>query len=129
MAVGNRGAVRGLDALELRDLHATMRVEWIARELHPWERARDPRVAGQLFAQQCLRDVDAAIARLFDQLPEVDALEIRVLREVGGLVLFEGLVERHEPALVQHLSPRMKLKSIGVRFHMSDGRLEPLSAG
>jgi len=102
-----------------------MRVEWTAREIHPWDRGLDRQLREQLFAQQCLRDVDAAVNRIFDEVPEIDALEVHVLHD--GSPLLEGLVRKTDLASLRHGSPRMNLKSLGIRFQMSNGRLEPLS--
>ncbi len=53
-----------LDALSLR-----LRVEWQARDVHPWDRDLSEHRQAQLFARQCLKDVDTAIARVFDRVP------------------------------------------------------------
>jgi hypothetical protein len=75
-----------------------------------------------------LEDVDAAITRLFEQLPEADTLEVRVLREGDNQLLFHGRVERAEIAMASHSSPFMKLKSLGIKFRISNWQLEPLLA-
>jgi hypothetical protein len=109
-------------------MQTTMRVEWVAREIHPWDGHIASRLRERLFARQSLEDVDAAITRLFDQLPEADALEVRVLREGDNQLLFHGRVERAEVAMASHSSPLMKLKSLGIRFQFSNWQLEPLLA-
>lgn len=120
-----RGAVR-MDRLELGTMRTTMRVDWIARDTHPWDRGLDAQIIEQRLAQQCLEDVDAAIRRLFREITEVDAFEVRVFREWGSSPLLEGLVERSEVATVRHSSPAMRLKSLGIKFQLSEWRLEPL---
>jgi hypothetical protein len=127
LALHRRGEVRA-DGLELRNMQTTMRVEWIARDVHPWDRQIGRRLKERLFARQCIEDVDAAITRLFEQLPEVDVLEVRVFRDGGGLLLFHGRVERTEAATASHSSSLMKLKSLGIKFQVSNWRLEPLLA-
>jgi hypothetical protein len=127
LALHRRGEVR-TDGLELRNMQTTMRVEWVAREIHPWDRHIASRLRERLFTRQSLEDVDAAITRLFDQLPEADALEVRVLRDGDNQLLFHGRVERAEVAMASHSSPLMKLKSLGIKFRISNWQLEPLLA-
>jgi hypothetical protein len=109
-------------------MQTTMRVEWVAREIHPWDRHIANRLRERLFARQSLEDVDAAITRLFEQLPEADTLEVRVLREGDNQLLFHGRVERAEVAVASHSSSLMKLKSLGIKFRISNWQLEPLLA-
>jgi hypothetical protein len=124
LALHHRGEARA-DGLQLHDMRTTMLVEWVAREIHPWDRHIASRLRERLFARQSLEDVDAAITRLFDQLPEADALEVRVLREGDHRILFYGRVERTEVAKASHSSPLMKLKNLGINFQVSNWQLEP----
>jgi len=78
LALKPRGAVRN-DVLAIKQLAVGLRVEWFARDTHPWDRDLPERRQAELFAQQCLEDVDAAIPRLFEGLPEIEVLEISVL--------------------------------------------------
>jgi hypothetical protein len=127
LALHRRGEVRA-DGLELRNMKTTIRVEWVAREIHPWDRQIASRLKERLFARQSLEDVDAAITRLFEQLPEADAFEVRVLREGDNRLLFHGRVERADVAVASHSSPLMKLNSLGIKFQVSNWQLEPLLA-
>jgi hypothetical protein len=143
LALHRRGEVRA-DGLKLCSIQTTVRVEWTARDVHPWDRQIDNRLRERLFARQCLEDVDAAITRLFEQLPELDVLEFRVFYDDRALLLFDGRtqvsaahapgvievgeVERAEVGTASHLPSLMKLKSMGIQFRVSNWRLEPLGA-
>jgi hypothetical protein len=60
LALTPRGAVPK-DVLAIKSLVVGLRVEWFARDVHPWDRDLPERRKAELFAQQCLEDVDAAI--------------------------------------------------------------------
>jgi hypothetical protein len=127
LALHRRGEVRP-DGLELKAMSTTMRIEWFAREIHPWERGSDPVGRDRLFAEQCLRDVEAAISRLFQEIPELDALEVRVFHHGSAYPLMAGIVNKGDLMPPGPGSPGMKLKTLGVTFKMSNWQLEPLQA-
>src|SRR5580700_11852234 len=93
LALHRRGEVRP-DGLELKAMSTTMRIEWFARDIHPWEPVVDPARRERLFAEQCLRDVDATITRLFQEIPELDALEVRVFHHDSAFPLMAGIVNK-----------------------------------
>jgi len=70
----NRGEVRR-DGLTLTHASHHLKVEWRAREVHPWDRASASKQREFLLAEQSMADTDAALGRLFNELPEVDVIE------------------------------------------------------
>src|ERR1700688_1678473 len=59
-----RGAI-GNDGLVVRNLSARLRVQLLARPIHPWDRDRPANERNELFVQQCLEDVSTALPKLF----------------------------------------------------------------
>jgi hypothetical protein len=104
------------DVLVLGQLSARLRVEWRARDLHPWDRDLPVERRAMVLREQALRDTDAAILRLFQLLPEMDAIDIRVLepREPHRLLL-AGTVTRADVLATRSIvSPGMRLRMMGV---------------
>ncbi len=128
LALHDRGEVRA-DGLELKAMSITMRIEWFARDIHPWDRGADRGRRERLFADQCLRDADAAIYRLFDEIPELDTLELRVFHRELASPLLTGMVNKSDLIPKEERGALgMKLKTLGITFKMSNWQLEPLSA-
>ncbi len=125
LALTPRGAVPH-DALVIKHLAVGLQIEWFARDTHPWDRDLPDSRRAELFAQQCLEDVDAAIPRLFDRLPEVDVLEIGVLERSSQNRIIGGVVHRSNLAEHTDSSLGMRLKAIGVNYRRTDLRLEPM---
>ena len=121
-----RGAVRN-DVLAITHLAVGLQVEWFARDIHPWDRDLPERRKAELFAQQCLEDVDAAIPRLFERLPEIDVLEIAVLERGSQKKIISGIVRRSDLAARIDSSLGMRLKTIGVTYRYTDLKLEPIA--
>src|SRR5208282_3730896 len=121
-----RGGIRN-DVLVINRLAMRVRVEWFARDVHPWDSDLPERRKAELFAQQCLEDVDAAIPRLFAQLPEIDVLEIQVLERSTQNKIIAGVVDRGDLAAQAGSSSGMRLKTIGINFRCTDLRLEPIA--
>jgi hypothetical protein len=126
LALKPRGAVWN-DVLALDGLSVALRVDWIARDVHPWNGDLPEKRQAELFAQQCLEDVDAAIPRLFAQLPEVDILEIGVLERGSKARIIAGIVHRGELASQVRSSLGMRLKTIGINYRYTDLKLEPIA--
>jgi len=53
--------------LKLAALSTVLRVEWMAREIHPWEQNSWQDQKDRLFTEQCLEDTLAVIERLFKE--------------------------------------------------------------
>jgi hypothetical protein len=123
LALHQRGEARS-DGLKLISGKTTLIVEWIAREIHPWDRDVSAEKAEQLFSEQCLNDTNAAIARLFKELPVLDTIELSVRRRVGQPPLLTGVVHRSSLRESNHYSIGMRLRSLGVTFRMNNLCLE-----
>jgi hypothetical protein len=111
-----RGEVRR-DGLQLGQMQHRLEISWQAREIHPWDRhlPRDARQAR--FVEQSLLDTEAAIARLFEALPEVDLIDLCVTDPQSDATLLSGIVQRSDFQNVpQSPSVRMRLTGMGVRF-------------
>jgi len=126
LALKPRGGIRN-DVLVINRLAMRVRVEWFARDVHPWDSDLPERRKAELFAQQCLEDVDAAIPRLFEQLPEIDVLEIEVLERTSKSKIIGGVVHRSDLAAQVGSSLGMRLKTIGINYRCEDLRLEPIA--
>jgi len=126
LALPPRGGV-ARDILLLKQLFVHLRVEWFARDVHPWDRDLSKERQAELFAQQCLEDVDAAIPRLFHELPELDVVEIGVLDRESNAKIITGVVNRESALASAGLSLRMRLNALGVNYRGINLRLEPIA--
>jgi hypothetical protein len=126
LALKPRGGIRN-DVLVINRLAMSVHVEWFARDVHPWDSDLPERRKAELFAQQCLEDVDAAIPRLFEQLPEIDVLEIEVLERASKNKIIGGVVHRSDLGAQVGSSLGMRLKTIGINYRCEDLRLEPIA--
>ncbi len=122
---------RGLiprDVLLLSELSGQLQVEWRARDIHPCDRNLPADGRAESFREQALHDTDAAIVRLLHMLPEIDVIEVRVLApDAPNRLILAGTVGRQEALAARSLSsPGMRLKMMGIRYHMNHGRAEPL---
>jgi hypothetical protein len=117
LALAPRGFVRH-DVLVLNEVSARLKLEWRTRDIHPWDRGLSLERRTTRFRDQALRDTDAAIARCFLLLPEVDEIEVRVLGPCPSeAVILAGTVVRSDVAAVRGIaSPRMRLELMGVRY-------------
>ena len=127
LAVGSRGFIAN-DVLLLSKLSTQVQVEWRTRDVHPWDRNVPPDQRAELFREQTLHDTDAAILRFFQLLPDLDAIEIRVLEpHAPNRLILAGAVARRDAMATRSLSsPGMRLKTMGIRFRTNGGHLEPL---
>jgi hypothetical protein len=89
----NRGEARR-DGLALTQVSHYLEIEWRARAVHPWDRACESKEREFLFAEQSIADTDAALSRLFNELPEIDGIEFRVTHPDTDQRLLAGKVER-----------------------------------
>jgi hypothetical protein len=115
LALHHRGEVRG-DGLIPISIYTTVEIEWSARDIHPWDRALQGDERNLAFVAQTLSDTDAAISRLFEALPQMDALQLRVVGPHADNIMC-GTVYRpavEEPSTWH--STGMKLKQLGVTF-------------
>jgi hypothetical protein len=120
-----RGAIAH-DVLHLRALSLRLRVEWRARDVHPWDHDLSEQRQAQLFARQCLEDVDTAITRLFERVPEMHVLEVVVRAPRSNSVIMFGVVHREDLRGASHLALEMKLRTIGMKYQLFDCRFESM---
>jgi len=123
LALHRRGEVRR-DGLRATSASTTLRIEWLARDIHPWNRHLPDDEVERLFTQQCLDDTDAAIARIFQEIPVLDTIEVCVRRRASGPPLLAGTVQRNSLEMNADASVGMRLRGLGVRFRMNNLRLE-----
>jgi hypothetical protein len=121
-----RGGVSG-DVLEVYSASLTMSVTWTARPVHPWDRDLPLEQQDSGFADQCLQDVDIAIARMFSQFPLVERLEISVRHPISHASILTGTAHRADFLAVQRLSIPMRLKMLGLAYEIGRGGLRPLA--
>ena len=114
------------DVLVVSKLSGQIQVEWIARDVHPWDCDLPEEQKSQLFLHQCLGDVDAAIARLFYELPEIDAIEVSVIHPISKAKLIEGTVSRAAVLSSSDAPIGVRLSAMGLHFRRTNGGLEPL---
>jgi len=121
-----RGGISG-DVLEVYSASLTMFVTWTARPVHPWDRDLSVEQQDTTFADQCLQDVDIAIARLFSQFPLVEHLDITVRHPTSHASILTGTAHRADFLAVQRLSIPMRLKMLGLAYEIGRGGLRPLA--
>ena len=125
LALHQRGEARS-DGLQLTLAKTTLRIEWLARSVHPWDRDLPADIAERRFTQQCLDDTDAAISRLFAEIPVLDSIEVRVRRHPSHPPLLSGTVQRECLQSSDYSSIGMKLRTVGLSFRMSNLCLEEI---
>jgi hypothetical protein len=128
LRLGSRGAACE-KGLPLHRLSTRLVVEWYARDVHPWDRDLPQAQRTTRFVEESLKDTVEAIWRMFERLPEIDAIDLRVLEpNHPHKALLAGTVFREDVnAAGSCQSPAMSLKTLGVKFRLADGGLEPLS--
>jgi len=93
LALHHRGEARR-DGLTLTQVSHHLEIEWRARDVHPWDRASGPTEREFLFAEQFMEDTDAALSRLFNDLPELDVINFAVTHPDSGQRILSGTVKR-----------------------------------
>lgn len=114
------------DGLSLNHLRNSLEIEWRAREIHPWDRNLPAIHVAQLFAEQCLDDANAALERLFLSIPEIEVIEFKVIGPETSAPILTGSVSRREVMTVNAMSSGMRLKKLGVKYHLNNWHFEPL---
>jgi hypothetical protein len=125
LALHRRGEARS-DGLQLTLAKTNLRIEWLARSIHPWDRDLPADRAERAFTQQCLDDTGAALTRLFAEIPVLDTIEVRVRRYPSHAPLLSGTVRRECLKTGDYGSIGMKLRAIGLSFRMSNLCLEEI---
>jgi hypothetical protein len=125
LALHRRGEVRS-DGLEATRISNHLEIEWTARKIHPWDRGQGGD-SGFAFLDQTLADTDAALARLFEALPLIDAITLRIFDPASGAAIIAGTVYRSAISEVnENVSVRMRLNRWGLKFRSTGFCLEPL---
>jgi hypothetical protein len=130
LKVRPRGGVRNDNFLSLVRVVGQSRVEWCARNIHPWDRGLPASIRAESFLQQALVDTDAVIVKLFQALPaEIETIEIRVLHPISReKVIIAGTIDREDISRSTSPSLKMRLKMLGVNYSCVRGnRIEALS--
>jgi hypothetical protein len=120
LALHLRGEVRR-DGLAVDTVSSHLEIRWRARDIHPWDRHLARYEREVIFAEQALADTEAAVARLFERLPEVDVIELSVLEPKSETLIAAGTVHRSDlyAARPHLLSVGMRLREIGVKYHFA----------
>jgi hypothetical protein len=123
LSLRRRGAI-GNDGLVVRNLSARLRMQLLARPIHPWDRDRPANERNELFVQQCLDDVSTAIPKLFRSMPEIDEMEITVLDPRDKSAIIAGVVTRTDALASNSLPSGMKLKAMGLAYGRTNSGFE-----
>src|SRR5262249_12666070 len=118
LALHKRGAARS-DGLRLTSARTVLSIEWLARSIHPWDRDLPALQAERVFTQQCLDDTSAALTRLFEEIPMLDAIEVHVGRVPSHPPILFGTVRRDCLKNNDCGSIAMKLRTLGLSFQMT----------
>jgi hypothetical protein len=109
-----RGEARK-DGLQLEKMQNRLEIQWRARGIHPWDPHLPSDARQARFIEQALLDTEAAIARLFGSLREVDLIDLSVTDPESNATLPCGTVHRSD---FQNVRPspsvRMRLIEMGV---------------
>ena len=93
----NRAGEARPDGLTLIRASHHLQIEWRAREIHPWDRnsgSSESMERELLFMEQAIADTDAALSRLFRDLPEVGVIKFSVIHPHSQDCMLEGTVDR-----------------------------------
>jgi hypothetical protein len=119
-----RGGV-AKDRLQLRQASLSLSVEWQARDIHPWD--GDLPLAQQTarFTRELMTDTLVAIRQLFDDLAEVDVIQIRVCgpNEPDRAVLAGTVCRNDLNTAASCPSPAMSLRLLGIQPHLVERSL------
>jgi hypothetical protein len=88
--------------------------------------SRPPRTVSA-FVEQSLADTEAVIDRLFEALPQVNVVSVRVFDQTSGTVIISGTVSRADVlARDEELSIGMRLRYLGLTYHSAGYLFEAL---
>ena len=121
LTLAPRGAVPD-DGPRVREMSLALKLEWHARDLHPWDCDLPADRRAELFTAELMAETIVAIRQAFERLAEVDVIEIRVLapNEPGKTVL-AGTVCRDDLIAARACpSPAMSLKLLGIQYRLAD---------
>lgn len=125
LALNRRGEFRP-DALCPINPSFRLKLKWHARGIHPWDSNLPPDKAIPRLVEQTLLDADAGIQRLFEILPEIDAVDLRVLETNSDRTIMSGTIDRKEFEAYRAASVGMRLRMVGVTFRLVNSCFEPI---
>jgi hypothetical protein len=120
LALQERNEVRS-DGLALHSTRNRLEIRWRARDVHPWDCGLSAREKERAYFRQLMEDTEAAVVRLFERLPEVDEIDLKVLDLQSETILVSGTVQRVSLTSCSECAPsvRMRLTFLGVRCHFA----------
>jgi hypothetical protein len=128
LALHWRGEARN-DGLETTSVGTQLSIEWRARDIHPWDHSLlSAAQKAATYVEQALLDTEAAIYGLFDALPQVDTIALRVLDRESGHVILGGTIARPAAAPDRRLSIGMRLRYLGVTYYSAGSEFEILES-
>jgi hypothetical protein len=123
----NRTEVRP-DGLRAGEISLRLAISWRARDVHPWDHDLVGERRARRLMEQTFSDTEAALERLFVNLPEVDLIDFRVLetdaRRDG--ILMRGSISRLDFETWHPSSKVMRLKLLGVNYNLVNLCFMPL---
>jgi hypothetical protein len=121
LTLAPRGGI-ARDGPLLREISHSLKLEWYARDVHPWDGDLPAERRAELFTAELMTDTLVVIRQMFERLAEIDVIQIRVLapNEPDKTVL-AGTVHRNDlNAAPDCPSPAMSLKLLGVQYRVTD---------
>jgi hypothetical protein len=103
-----------------------LQLKWHARGIHPWDSDLSLNKAIPRFVEQTLLDADAGIRRLFELLPEIEAVDLRVLETNSDKTIMAGTIDRKEFEAYRAASVGMRLRMAGVNYRLVNSYFEPV---
>ncbi len=103
-----------------------LQLKWHARGIHPWDSNLPPDKAIPRFVEQTLLDADSGIRRVFEILPEIDAVDLRVLETNSDKTLMAGTIDRAKFEAYRAASVGMRLRMAGVNYRLVNWYFEPV---
>jgi hypothetical protein len=130
LALHRRGEIRN-DGLALVDYSVKLTVSWRARGIHPWDRDMPEEKVAQRLVNQTMHDVEDALERIFHAFPEAITLDVNVFENVSDSdrIIMSGLVERSDLGRFPAASIAMRLRMLGINYHLADQQLETIGTG
>jgi hypothetical protein len=115
------------DELVLTRLSGHLRLGWLARIPHPWERRPWSKDQDELLRRQTIRDTERSVIKFFETLPDIDALDVNVREpRPPHRVILAGTVLRDDALAARSLmSPEMRIKMMGLRWVACTGVQSP----
>jgi len=125
LALPSRGGIRD-DQLKLKRVSNRLQLEWIARDIHPWDRDDLSDVQAEKFFDQFLADTENAIDRLFTTLPHLDQIDVTVRDPASDAVIASGTMDRVGQDNDKSTSTRMRLMARGLRCDLNEAYFQRL---